>query len=384
MEMNQILNHLLAYQEAMTQSLEQLVLLESPTTDRVAVNAVADLVAVAFAKLGVVVERVPQTLYGDHLRLTWGQGARQVLLLGHMDTVWPVGEIQKRPFQVVTDPSTGLLKGTGPGAFDMKGGLVIALYAITALHDLGLQPSHRVVLLLNSDEEVGSPTSRSLIEEEGQRSDAVLVLEPSREGALVTWRKGVGRFRLEIQGVASHSGAAHERGVSAVEELAHQILALESMTDYKRGSTINVGVVQGGSRVNVRPGIACAEIDLRVMTQAEGERLTKAVLELQPVNPKTILTISGGMNRPPWQTSPEGDGLFERVRNIGATLGMDLWPAGTGGGSDGNFTAALGVPTLDGLGIVGDDAHALTEWVDVSSLPRRAALLATLLLDLSK
>jgi glutamate carboxypeptidase len=211
-----------------------------------------------------------------------------------------------------------------------------------------------------------------------------LVLEPSRDDALVTWRKGVGRFELEVQGVASHAGAAHTQGISAVEELAHQILRLEAMTDYERGTTVNVGVVEGGSKVNVRPASAWAEIDLRVTTAEEGRRMTEAIRKIRPVNRRTSLIISGGMNRPPWETSPAGQVLFERAQRVGATLGMELWPAGTGGGSDGNFTAALGVPTLDGLGVVGNDAHALSEWVDLTSLPRRAALLAELILDLGQ
>jgi glutamate carboxypeptidase len=231
---------------------------------------------------------------------------------------------------------------------------------------------------------VGSPTSREHIEAEAKRSEVTLVLEPSREGALVTWRKGVGRFELEIQGQASHSGAAHQRGVSAVEELAHQILRLEAMTKYDLGTTVNVGVAQGGSVVNVRPASAWANIDLRVTTGQEGRRMTKAIQGLEPVNPKTSLIVSGGMNRPPWEPSPQGDALFERARRVGQNLGLDLNPAGTGGGSDGNFTAALGVPTLDGLGVIGNDAHALTEWIDLDSLPRRAALLAELLLDLGQ
>jgi glutamate carboxypeptidase len=382
--MSQVLDYLLARQEAMVQTIERLVMLESPTTDRTAVNAVGHTLAQAFEALGAKVEPLPQAAFGDHLRVTWGQGDRQILLLGHMDTVWPVGETADRPFQVAKDTTSGLLTGTGPGAFDMKGGLVIGLYAVTALRELGLTPTHRLVFLLNSDEEVGSPTSQHLIEREGLRSAAVLVLEPSREEALVTWRKGVGRFELEVQGLASHAGAAHDRGVSAVEELAHQILHLEAMTDYDCGTTVNVGVVQGGSKINVRPASAWAAIDLRVTTAEEGQRMVDTILGLQPVNPKATLIISGGMNRPPWELSPRSEALFERARRVGAMLGMNLWAAGTGGGSDGNFTAALGIPTLDGLGIVGDDAHALTEWVDLSSLPRRAALLAELILDLGR
>jgi glutamate carboxypeptidase len=373
---SEILSYLLARQEAMTRTLEQLVMLESPSSDWEACNALADHLANGFGQLEAGVERLRQTASGDHLRITWGRGDCQVLVLGHMDTVWPMGETEYRPFRVEQE------KGTGPGTFDMKGGLVVGLYALTALRDLGLTPTCRLVFLLNSDEEVGSPTSRPFIEEEARRSDAVLVLEPSQEDALVTWRKGVGRFELEVQGLASHSGAAHEQGVSAVQELGHQILRLEAMTDYGRGTTVNVGMVQGGSKVNVRPASARAEIDLRVTTAQEGRRMSKTILGLEPVNPQAQVVVSGGINRPPWETSAAGDALFERARGVGAALDMDLWPAGGGGGSDGNLTAALGIPTLDGLGVVGNEAHALAEWVDLCSLPRRAALLAELFLDL--
>jgi glutamate carboxypeptidase len=376
--MSQLWDYMLARQEAMAGTLEQWVMLESPSDEQEAVNALGDLVARAFKGVGATVERLPQVAFGDHLRASWGQGDRELLLLGHLDTVWPLGEVQRRPFRVSQD------KASGPGAFDMKGGLVIALYAVMALQELDLKPTHRLVFLFNSDEEVGSLTSRPFIEEEARRSEAVLVLEPSRDNALITWRKGVGRFELEVQGLASHSGAAHERGVSAVQELAHQILHLEAMTDYGRGTTVNVGVVEGGSKVNVRPASAWAAIDLRVLTAGEGRRMTEAMLGLQPANPETTLIVSGGMNRPPWEASPASEALFERAQLVGATLGLDLWPAGTGGGSDGNFSAALGVPTLDGLGVVGNDAHALTEWVDLTSLPVRAALLAELVMDLGR
>ncbi len=382
--MSKILEYLLDRQEAMIEALEHLVMLESPSGNPPAVNLVGSYLARAFGALGASVERIPQSAFGDHLRVSWGEGDRQVLLLGHMDTVWSVGETGERPFSATQEASSGVLVGTGPGVFDMKGGLAIGLFAVSALRDLDLMPVHRLVFLFNSDEEMGSVTSRPLIEEEAQRSEAALVLEPSRDDALVVWRKGVGRFELEVQGVASHSGAAHERGVSAVQEMAHQILRLEEMTDYGRGSTVNVGEVRGGTRVNVRPASAWASIDLRVATAAEGVRMTDAIRGLQPVDPRAALTVSGGLNRPPWEATPESDALFERAKRVGATLGMDMWPAGTGGGSDGNFTAALGVPTLDGLGIVGDDAHALTEWADLSSMPIRAALLAELLLDLER
>jgi glutamate carboxypeptidase len=376
--MRKSLDYLQASQDEMVRTLEQLVMMESPSSDRAAVNAVAGFLTQAFEELDAQVERIPQAAFGDHLRVTWGQGERQVLLLGHMDTVWPVGETAHRAFCIDGD------RATGPGIFDMKGGLVTGLYAVKAFRALQLSPAHRLVFLLNSDEEVGSCTSRPYIEEEARRSEAVLVLEPSREDALVTWRKGVGRFEMEIHGLASHSGAAHERGVSAVEELAHQVLRLEAMTNYEQGTSVNVGVVQGGSKVNVRPAAAWASVDLRVTTASEGERMTEAILGLRPLNPNATLIVSGGINRPPWESTPSGEALFQRAQRVGAALGLDLWPAGTGGGSDGNFTAALGIPTLDGLGVVGDDAHAVTEWVDLTSLPSRAALLADLLLDLGQ
>jgi glutamate carboxypeptidase len=376
--MTEILAYLTDRQQDMVATLEQLVNLDSPSDERDAVDKVAAFLAEPFGGLGAQVDRIPQVAFGDHLRVSWGEGDSQVLLLGHMDTVWPMGETQTRPFEVSGQHATG------PGVFDMKGGLVIGLYALAALRSLERAPRHRLVFLLNSDEECGSPTSRSSIEEEGLRSEAVLVLEPSREDALVVWRKGIGRFEMEVQGLASHAGAAHGKGVSAVEELAHQILRLEGMTDYGRGTTVNVGVVQGGSKVNVRPAAAWAEIDLRITTAKEGERMTRAILGLRPRNPDASLVISGRINRPPWEVSPASQALFKKAQRAGRRLGMDLTPAGTGGGSDGNFTAALGIPTLDGLGVVGDDAHALTEWIDITSLPRRAALLAELLLDIGR
>lgn len=376
--MSQIFDHLLTRQQAMIQMLQELVDIDSPSDDRQAVNRVAERLAEEFAGLGARSQRLEQIAFGDHLRMEWGHGERQILLLGHMDTVWPMGEVQKRPFAVEGQ------RATGPGVFDMKGGLVVGYHALAALHELGLAPGCRLVFFFNSDEEWGSPTSRALIEEEARRSDAALVLEPSREGALVVWRKGAGRFEIEVQGMASHAGAAHEQGVSAVEELARQILDLEAMTDYGRGTTVNVGLVQGGSKVNVRPASAWAEVDVRVATEAEAQRMTKTILDLRPHHPETTLVVSGRVHRPPWEVSPQSQVLFERARGVGRTLGLDLEPAGAGGVSDGNLTAALGIPTLDGLGVVGNDAHALTEWADVTSLPRRAALLAELLLDLGR
>jgi glutamate carboxypeptidase len=275
-------------------------------------------------------------------------------------------------------------KATGPGVNDMKSGIVIGLYALRALIETGQTPTHRLVYLLTADEEVGSPTSRALIESEARRSDYVLVLEPSRGGPLTTWRKGVGRFDLEITGIASHSGVDPEKGVSAIEELAHQILKLHAMSDLAQGVTVNVGIVKGGNRVNVVAASAQAELDLRVMTAADGTRMEAAILGLAPALKGTTIQVRGGINRPPFEESPAGTALYQRVRRVGARLGLNLDKGGSGGGSDGNFAAALGVPTLDGLGAVGQGSHALSEHIVVDSLPQRAALLAELVLDLGK
>ena len=358
--------------------LEALVNHDSPTFDKQAVDAMGRQISETFARLGASVEAHPQSDYGDHFRVTWGRGSRQILLLAHFDTVWPVGEAARRPFTVHEGSATG------PGVNDMKSGIVVGLYALKALVETGQMPDHRLVYLLTSDEEDGSTTSRPLIEAEARQSDYALVLEPSRGGPLTTWRKGIGRFILEISGIPSHAGVDPEKGVSAIQELAHQVLKLHAMSDPARGNTVNVGIVQGGSRVNVVAASAQAEVDLRVMTLDEGLRMEKAILGLTPHLKGTTIKIKGGINRPPFEESAAGLALYERARLVGARLGLELGKTGSGGGSDGNFTAAEGVPTLDGLGAVGQGSHALNESIIVNSLPQRAALVAELLLDLGK
>jgi glutamate carboxypeptidase len=376
--MDPIFEYLTHQQPDMLDTLKRWVNHDSPTFDKPSVDALGRQVAGAFARLSTSIEAQPQSEYGDHYRIVWGQGARQILLLAHLDTVWPKGEAAQRPFAVRDG------KATGPGVNDMKSGIVIGLYALRALVETGQMPAHRLVYLLTSDEEIGSPTSRALIEAEALRSDYVLVLEPSRWGPLTTWRKGVGRFTLEVKGIASHSGVDPEKGVSAIEEMAHQILKLHAMSDLARGTTVNVGMVQGGTRVNVVAASAQAEVDLRVMTLTEGKRMQKAVMGLVPVLKGTSIYVSGGINRPPFEETPAGLALYERARIVGARLGLELDKIGSGGGSDGNFTAALGVPTLDGLGAVGQGSHALNEHILVKSLPQRATLLAELVLDLGQ
>ena len=373
--MSEMLKYLQDKREEIIATLGRVVEMESPSTDKEAVDRLASYLAREFAAVGGDVEVVRQERYGDHLRISWGQGEDQILVLCHMDTVWPVGEIERRPFRIEGD------KAYGPGVFDMKGGLVQTLFALKALRELGRVPKHRVVVLCNSDEEIGSPSSRPLIEAEARRSKYVLVAEPAvpPDGALKTWRKGVGFFRLEIEGKSSHAGADPEKGVSAVEELAHQVLYLHGLTDYEKGSTVNVGVVAGGTRSNVVAARAEAEIDLRVMNEAEARRLTEAILNLKPVLTGTTLRVTGGMNRPPMERAARNVALYERAAELGRELGLTLKEAGSGGGSDGNFTAALGIPTLDGVGAVGDGSHAVHEHVIVDTLVPRTALMARLM-----
>ncbi len=376
--MSQILAYLQSQQPAMVEMLAQWVNHDSPTFNKAAVDSMGQMIVNAFVETGASLTAVhPQTELGNHYTLTYGQGGRQILLLCHFDTVWPLGEAHKRPFTIANG------RGLGPGVHDMKGGIVIGLFALKALQHLGRQPRGKLVFLLTGDEEIGSPTSRALIEAEGKKSQTCLVLEGSRGGPLTTWRKGVGRFDLTITGVPAHSGIEPEKGVSAIEELARQIQALHAMTDLERGITVNVGVIAGGERPNIVARQARAEIDLRVMSRADGEEFSQKILGLQPYLPGCRLEVTGGLNRWPFEETPAGLALFEQARAIANRLGFDVGKIGSGGGSDGNFVAALGVPTLDGLGSLGGGAHALTEYTELDALPLRAALLAELLTSLA-
>ncbi|MDD5543437.1 MAG: M20 family metallopeptidase [Acidobacteriia bacterium] len=355
--------------------IEELVVRESPSDNKAAVDRLVEFLAGRFEELPAkcVVHRTKN--FGNHLQVEYGGGKRQVFVLGHSDTVWPLGTLKRIPFKV-----QGRIAG-GPGIFDMKASLAAFYFALKAIRDLKLSPPRRIVALFDSDEEVGSHSSRKLIASMAKKSDHVFVLEPpiSPHGGLKTERKGVGVFHLKVYGVAAHAGIAHEAGANAVEELAHQTLRLQRMNNRREGITVNVGVVQGGTRSNVVPAYAEAEIDARIRSTHQGSELTKKIYSLKPVNPLTRLEISGGINRPPLERTPQIAALFRRARLLGRELGIELKEGSTGGGSDGNFTAALGVPTLDGLGMVGDNAHAVDEYIDVSRLAERIALLTRLL-----
>ncbi|MEO7271230.1 MAG: M20 family metallopeptidase, partial [Vicinamibacterales bacterium] len=310
----------------------------------------------------------------DHIRAEIDGAGPQILILGHFDTVWDLGQSDRMPLREVD----GRLYG--PGIFDMKAGLTVALVAIRALRAGLIGPAPRVVLLWTSDEEVGSGTSRQLIEEEARRSRAVLVMEPSLPGGAVkTARKGCGEFELLVRGVAAHAGLDPGKGASAIHELAHQILAVARFQDLARGVSVNAGLVSGGTRPNVTAAEARASVDVRAVTTSDADQLEAKIRALRPLNPDTTLHISGGFDRPPLERSEAGVWLYQMARGVARDLQADLPEGAAGGGSDGNFTAALGVPTLDGLGPEGGGAHALDEHVVVANLPFRAALLAGLL-----
>ena len=373
------LDFLTAHKVEWLEALQGLVNHESPSHDKPALDALARVLAERLAAIGGQVAMVANPDGGDHLIARFfdqGGATRPTLVLGHFDTVWPVGTLATMPCRVEGD------RLFGPGVYDMKASLVQVEFALRAIREVGLRPVRPVEFLLTSDEEVGSPTSRALIEERARLANHVLVIEPPlASGALKTGRKGVGAYRLMVEGRAAHAGVEPEKGVSAVEELARQVLALHALTDLGAGTSVNVGLIAGGSGANVVAARAEARVDVRARTIAQAETLDAAIRALQPHHPDARLTITGGINRPPMERTPGGLALFERARRVGLGLGLDLGEGSTGGGSDGNFTAALGVPTLDGLGIEGAGAHATHEQIDLASFPVRAALLAGLILD---
>lgn len=358
--------------------LEKSVNIDSPSNEKELCDHMSDWYSKRFTEItGGTVERIPSSTHGDRLLCKVGQGSRRVLLLGHYDTVWPTGESVRRPFSVQDG------KAFGPGVYDMKAPLLQAMYAIKALLETGRFPQDlEVLLLINSDEEIGSPTSRELIESVAKTTAAVLVIEPPMEptGSLKTSRKGSGRFYLKVKGRAAHAGVKPEAGVSAVVELAHQILQLDQLNDYEIGTTVNAGIIKGGIGVNVVAPEAEAAIDVRVKTQAEADRVTLAIRSLQAVHPEASLTIEGGMLRPPMERSEQIAQLYQLALEVArAELGEEIGETSTGGVSDGNFTAAIGIPTLDGLGIRGDHAHSPNEFIWIDEIPKRTTLLAGLI-----
>lgn len=363
-----------AHESWLFELLEALVAIESPTDDKAAVDRCGAELRARAASAGFRATVEAQPAAGDHTLLEIGGGGPRVLLVGHVDTVWPIGQLTRMPIA----RRDGRLHG--PGVLDMKAGVSMGLLATRAVFETAPPASGTVAMLCTSDEETGSRTSRALIEGEARKSDAVLVLEPALAGgALKTSRKGIGQFHLRVTGVAAHAGVDPGKGVSAVRELARQILDLERLHDLARGVSVNAGVIAGGTRPNVVAEAAMAIVDVRAPSLAEAGRVDEAFRGLRPHLAGARLTVTGGFERPPMERSAGVAALYAHAQTAAAELGQTVAEGGTGGGSDGNFTAALGIPTLDGLGAVGDGAHALHEYVEIDRILPRTALLAALI-----
>jgi len=380
------------HQPSLLSLIQQLVVAESPSSDKAAVDACVALAAARARNLGARVKVHRQRRFGDILEARFsprhtrsGTAAKSInkpilepilgplLVLGHLDTVWPIGTLKSMPCRV----RSGRL--WGPGALDMKAGVAMALAAIELLLEADLL-RREVILLLNSDEEIGSPVSRPITEKIAKTCSAVYVVEPAQGLAYKTARKGIGNWRIDVKGVAAHAGVDFEKGANAIRELARTIETVSNWSDPKRGLTVSVGVAAGGAASNIVPAQAWAEVDVRIPRAADGPRIARKFAGLKPVDRRCALTVSGGINRPPMERSRGTARLYGQARALAAELGFTLDESSTGGGSDGNFTAALGVATLDGMGAVGEGAHAQHESVFLEHLATRTALLAGMLI----
>jgi len=378
----EMLRYLRSRQDEMVRLLGKFVRCESPSFNKRPLDAIGELVAAEWRRRGARVQILRQVKAGNHVRAElWlgnGRPTGQIMVLGHLDTVYPLGTIAKTPFRI----SRG--RAWGPGTFDMKGGLVQALFAVDALRAAKVPVQRQFVFLWNSDEEIGSASSRRAIEQEARRSDAVLVLEPAfgPKGSLKTARKGVGSAEILVTGRSAHAGIDPENGVNAVHELALQIARLAKLNDPQRGITVQATVIAGGTVSNVIPEHARAELDVRYSHLADAKPLHRSLHSLKPILRGARIQVRGGVSRSPLERTAAVRNLFACAQSLMREMGLPLDEASTGGGSDGNLTAALGVPTLDGLGAVGDGAHSPREHVLIRALPERAALLAALLATL--
>lgn len=384
--MHPLLSYAIDKQRDIIEFIGELVRSESPSDSPSSVNRFQDVLAERSKDIAEA-QMFPSSKFGRHLRLAFNlpveknadeSDPRQILVLGHSDTVWPLGSLENMPFH----EKNGRLHG--PGVLDMKSGLAFFIFAARACRDLNLRVKRQVVLLAVSDEEVGSETSRELTEREAAASAAVLVLEPGTglAGKLKTARKGVGDYTVRVKGRASHAGVDFSSGASAIVELARQIQHVAGFTDMRRGITVNPGLICGGTRTNVVAAEAEADIDIRVVKAADALRLDRKFRALKPHDPRCELTVEGGLNRPPMERSSQIEALFLKARGLATKLGVTLEESATGGGSDANFTAALGIPTLDGLGGVGEGAHAPHESILIDRIADRTAVLALLLSEL--
>ncbi|HEV3039813.1 MAG TPA: M20 family metallopeptidase [Candidatus Angelobacter sp.] len=373
----QILQFTIQSQPEMLQALQYLVEIESPSDDKTAVNKMGAHLGREFESLGGRITFHQTQDFGNHLQMEFAgrAGQKPVMLLGHFDTVWPLGTLANLPFRVADG------RAYGPGILDMKAGIVMSLYAMGALRELSAREHRPVTILLSSDEEAGSNSSRAIIEDIAKGCEAVLVLEPAQgpQGSLKTARKGLGTYYIRVHGHASHAGVDFEKGHSAIVELSRQILEITKFTDLTRGITVSPGVVRGGTRSNVVAAEALVEVDIRVARAVDSARLKEQFLSLRSFDPNCRLEVTGGLNRPPMERTAGTVRLLETAQDVAKTLGFDLGESATGGGSDGNFTSALGIATLDGLGAVGEGAHAAHESIFLEQLPLRTALLAGLI-----
>lgn len=364
--------------DEMSQLARDFVEIESPTTVKAAVDKLGKRVAAELDSLGADLTIHPREEVGDIIEARWNADApgQPMLVVCHIDTVHPLGSVVRNPVRFADD---GLY---GPGAYDMKGSVAAVLTAINGLQVLGQMPERPVIALMTTDEETGSHYSRDLIQQLAEGAALAMIMEAALpDGSLKTWRKAVGRYTIRTYGMASHAGGAHEFGVNAIEEMGHQILRLQDMTDYEAGTTVNVGIVKGGTRTNVVPDVCEAQIDVRAMTTGEMKRLDEQIMALTPVLSDASLNVEGGFDRPPMERNELMIQTFEQAKAIAAKYGMALKESGTGGGSDGNYTAAIGTPTLDGLGPLGDGAHTSHEFLNLRTMIYSATLVAALLKD---
>jgi len=369
-------------QPALLDLIQNLARIESPSDNKAAVDACVAQVASHAKSLGARIKLHRQRAFGNVLEARFGPktkpgspkpgSPKPILLLGHLDTVWPLGTLKTMSCRI----AEGRL--WGPGTLDMKAGVAMALTAIEMLSEASLL-QNEIILLLNSDEEIGSPISRPITESLAAECSAVYVLEPAQGLAYKTARKGTGNWRIEVSGIASHAGVDFEKGASAIREMARIVEAVSGFTDLKRGLTVSVGLAGGGSKTNVIPAEAWAEIDVRIARKADGSRIERKFAALKPADKRCTLTLTGGINRPPMERTRGTVSLYRRAHALAQELGFQLDEAATGGASDGNFTSALGIPTLDGMGAVGEGAHARHESIVIEHLAPRTALLAAML-----
>lgn len=348
--------------------------METPTHDKQAVDRLGLFIAERFRALGCRVESIPQKVYGDQLRIEYGEGEEQILVLGHFDTVKELGTLTREPWRIEEDGRV-----YGPGTYDMKAGIIFSYFALRTIIEQNIPLKSKLVFFWNTDEETGSLSSEDLIKEEAKRSKYALVIEPAAiDGSLKTSRKGGGDFIVKAKGRAAHAGNDHAKGVNAIEELAHHILAIQSFTDYAAGTTLSVGTIKGGSVSNVVPDYAEVEVDVRIRTSQEAERINRLMSGLSPVLTGAEILVEGGITKPPMERTSGTEELFLYAREQARLEGLELTEVGVGGTSDGNFAAATGTPTLDGLGPVGDGAHAPHEHIITKAIPGRIALLLRL------